>query len=159
MMLNIFSQFLYKLVTRDSETIALFNNINLLLIPIVNLDSFTLITKMYDEGEGMGGPLWKTWKMIRKNRHFDSDCDGLDYGVDLNRNYGYKFAYDSIGSSNQRCEEDYRGKKAFSEPETMAVKNVIEERGARVVSAMNFHCYGNLWIHPFNYINDKNNNP
>ena len=75
----------------------------------------------------------------------------------MNRNYGYKFGFDSIGSSNRICEEDYRGSSPFSEPETQAIKSAIELRSPRIISAMNFHCYGNLWIHPFNYSNEPDN--
>jgi len=39
-------------------------------------------------------------------------------GVDLNRNYGFKFNYDEQGSSGDECKVDYRGTYAFSEPET-----------------------------------------
>lgn len=48
-------------------------------------------------------------------------------GVDLNRNYGYKFGstYDK-GSSSDPCGEDYRGPYAFSEPETQAIRNLVE---------------------------------
>jgi hypothetical protein len=31
-------------------------------------------------------------------------------GVDLNRNYEYKFGFDNEGSSDNPCQEDYRGK-------------------------------------------------
>ena len=41
-----------------------------------------------------------------------------NYGVDLNRNYGYKWGYDNSGSSNYTGDETYRGPYAFSEPET-----------------------------------------
>lgn len=36
MTINIIGQILYKLVKQDSDTIALFNNITLLIVPIVN---------------------------------------------------------------------------------------------------------------------------
>ena len=32
--------------------------------------------------------------MIRKNRNIDSSCSPITGGVDLNRNYDYKFALD-----------------------------------------------------------------
>lgn len=50
-----------------------------------------------------------------------------DYGVDLNRNYPYKFAMNNIGSSQEPCEEIYRGEKALSEPETQAFAAFIEK--------------------------------
>ena len=43
---------------------------------------------------------------------------------------------------------------AFSEPEIVAIKKLVEEEET-ISSAMNFHAYGNMWIHPFNYMKEK----
>ena len=48
-------------------------------------------------------------------------------GVDLNRNFGFKYAYDNIGSSSRGCSEEYRGTSAFSEPETQAIRSVVQK--------------------------------
>lgn len=53
----------------------------------------------------------------------DLDGDGktgedMPGGIDLNRNYGYKFAYDMIGSSPDPNSSLYRGEYAFEAPET-----------------------------------------
>lgn len=50
-------------------------------------------------------------------------------GVDLNRNFGHKWAHDSIGSSGSGCSEEYRGTAAFSEPETQAIRALVKEPG------------------------------
>ena len=50
-----------------------------------------------------------------------------DIGVDLNRNYMYKFAFNNKGSSDQPCSEDFRGPTPFSEPETKAVRDFVKE--------------------------------
>jgi len=68
----------------------------------------------------------------------------------LNRNYGYH--YGETPDDLSACSETYRGPTAFSEPETRAVRELIEKEQT-IASAMNFHCYGNIWIHPFNYMN------
>ncbi len=77
-------------------------------------------------------------------------------GVDLNRNYGYH--YGSIDEDNAECSETFRGPNAFSEPETQAIKSLIESEPT-ITSAMNFHAYGNMWIHPFNYMKVKGKYP
>lgn len=41
--------------------------------------------------------------MIRKNRHISPNCDIYDGGVDLNRNYSFKFGLDDKGSSSDPC--------------------------------------------------------
>ena len=65
-------------------------------------------------------------KMIRKNRNVDKSCSSVSGGVDLNRNYGYKWGLDNEGSSDDPCDEGYRGKAPFSEPETQAIRDWFE---------------------------------
>ena len=61
-------------------------------------------------------------RLWRKNRRKNpgSKC----FGVDLNRNFAKKFG---TASSDNPCEEDFRGHEAFSEPETFAFKSYLEE--------------------------------
>lgn len=89
----------------------------------------------------------------RKNLNRTVKCSPEeDGGVDLNRNYGYYFAYDNEGSSNNPCNECYRGASAFSEKETQAIKHVINNFNVKM--AMNLHCFGNLWVIPYSYGNE-----
>ena len=94
--------------------------------------------------------------MIRKNRNIESYCDKFSGGVDINRNYSYKFGLDEQGSSSDPCSEDYRGRAPFSEPETNSIKNFVESH-PNIVSGVNIHSYGNDWIYPFNYVHDGSN--
>jgi carboxypeptidase T len=60
------------------------------------------------------------------------------------------WAYLDTGSSGDPCAEDYRGPEPFSEPETRAMRDFVADHpGLRI--AINFHAWGNLLIHPFNY--------
>jgi len=77
-------------------------------------------------------------------------------GVDLNRNYGFHYG-ETKGDSNQ-CGETFRGPNAFSEPETKAVRSFVSG-DKHITSAMNFHSFGNMWIHPFNYMKVANKFP
>lgn len=83
------------------------------IVPSVNWDGYAYLSKQWRDTSVMS--------YLRKNRHVYPDqnaCDPDLQGVDLSRNYGYKFAYDDDGSSPDVCADDYRGPKAFSEPET-----------------------------------------
>lgn len=82
------------------------------------------------------------------NKKYCGD-DVLNSGVDLNRNYG--FHYGETKEDIDQCSETFRGETAFSEPEVQAVKNLCEKY-PNIVAAMNFHSYGNMWVHPFNYM-------
>ena len=119
-------------------------------MPTVNIDGVKLISDHFDERN--------QFPLIRKNRHIfwdQRDCNIELQGVDLNRNYGFKFGYDNIGSSRFGCWEDFRGSNAFSEPETQAMRDfVIDYNNIRV--AINLHAWGPMFITPFNFDNDQN---
>ena len=81
------------------------------LIPVLNVDGYVYISDWYLTHHHL--------LQVRKNLHAEHPCrHDADAGVDLNRNFGYKWGYDNEGSSDGRCEEDYRGPEPFSEPET-----------------------------------------
>jgi hypothetical protein len=73
-------------------------------------------------------------------------------GVDLNRNYDFHFGENNEDSIP--CSETFNGGKAFSEPETQAIRDLLSKY-PNIKSAMNFHSYGNMWIRPFNYSKNK----
>jgi hypothetical protein len=114
----------YKI--RDTETMALLNSTILYFIPIVNVDGFKHISDEFEKSQKL--------LYIRKNRNDGSRqgyvaCSDDEYfGVDLNRNYDYKFGINNKGSSSDVCSEDFRGVHGFSEPETMAVRDFIENK-------------------------------
>ncbi|MBN4081864.1 immune inhibitor A, partial [bacterium AH-315-C07] len=120
----------------DAEVKYLVDNNELYFIPCVNPDGY-VYNESTDPG---GGGMW------RKNRRYHG---GLQYGVDLNRNYGHQWGLDNTGSSNYTDAETYRGASAFSEPEAGAVKYLCESHNFRI--AMNYHTYGNLLIYPWGY--------
>ena len=127
-----------------------FQNNVIFFIPIVNEDSYNFIADNWD------GPHGKDVLMIRKNRNISAECDELSGGVDLNRNYSFMFALNDQGSSGNPCDEDFRGSRPFSEPETRAIKKFVETH-SNIVTGINMHSYGNAWIYPFNFVHDSHN--
>jgi len=120
----------------DPEIQALVDNTEMYFVPCLNPDGY-----MYNEAtDPNGGGMW------RKNRR--DNLDG-EYGVDLNRNYGYNWGYDDDGSSPFTDEETYRGTSAFSEPETQALRNFINTRQFRFT--LNYHTYGNHMVIPWGF--------
>merc|ERR1712159_432978 len=65
-------------------------------------------------------------------------------GVDLNRNFAYHFVKDATP-----CQEEYQGEAPFSEPETQALKSMIEAHNFK--AAVNFHSFGGMLTHPYNF--------
>lgn len=137
--------------TRHNRFHEFLRDNNICMIPVINVDSYIYINENWQTSEGQKND---DVLMIRKNRRIDEQCDEISGGVDLNRNYSYKFALDDKGSSPEPCAEDYRGSFPFSEPETQAVRDFVEKHPT-IVSGVNIHSYGNDWIYPYNYLEDK----
>ncbi len=118
-----------------SDTIATFilDNAQVYFVPMVNIDA-------YYYNLPSGGP------NHRKNLNFT-----LGSGIDLNRNWGYMWGYDNIGSSPDPSSETYRGTAAFSEPETQAMRDLIND--LLPLGGFNYHTYGGYLIYPWGYNN------
>ena len=86
-------------------------------------------------------------RLWRKNRRRNSDGS---FGVDPNRNYGYMWGIlDVPTSSHVPSDETYVGPRAFSEPETQAVRDLVGcERFAGVIT---YHSYSQLILYPWGY--------
>ncbi|EGZ09169.1 hypothetical protein PHYSODRAFT_564892 [Phytophthora sojae] len=85
----------------------------------------------------------------RKSAAPTCDRSPPDAGVDLNRNYDVCFAINSKGSSNDPCGDDYNGPTAFSEPETQAVRDLVERNTSDFSVALNYHSFGKYFNLPF----------
>ena len=121
----------------DPEAVYLVNEREIWFIPVVNPDGYLYNELIEPSGGGMH----------RKNRK-DTGCgSGTEQGVDINRNFGFNWGANDTGSSPDPCYATYRGEEAFSEPETQAVRDFIDERN--FVNVLHYHSYGNMYIHPY----------
>jgi hypothetical protein len=120
----------------DPEVTYLVNNRELFFSPCLNPDGYYYNEQTDPDGGGM-------W---RKNRR---DNGGGNYGVDLNRNYGYQWGYDNSGSSPNPWSETYRGTAPFSEPEIQAQRDFINSRHFKVIA--NYHSVMGLFLYPWGY--------
>ncbi len=105
------------------------------ICPLVNPDGY-----YYNQTISPGGG--GSWRKNRRN-------NGTSYGVDLNRNFGFKWGYDNLGSSPTASSDLYRGPSAFSEPETRAQRDLVNS--LQPVTGLSFHSYSDLFIHPWGY--------
>jgi hypothetical protein len=106
-------------------------------MPMANPDGHVYV----ENNSGGSSSYW--W---RKNRR---DNGGGVYGVDLNRNYGYKWGYDNSGSSPSPSSATYRGPSAFSEPETEAVRQFMIDKNFKFT--LDYHSYGEYILIPYGY--------
>jgi len=86
------------------------------------------------------------WRRTRQPHDPSGNC----VGVDANRNFGFQFG--GPGSSPVFCSETYRGPSAYSEPETLAVKNFIESaENVDWTAFITTHSYSQLFMTPYGY--------
>ena len=88
----------------------------------------------------------KTYKYWRKNRKINPGS--IFKGVDLNRNYSYKWG--TGGSSSKPMSGTYRGTTPFSEPEIVSVKRFIEKHD-NVKTMISFHTFSELILYPWGH--------
>lgn len=126
---------------------------------VENYDTDARVKAMVDRGKVYIVPILNpdgleysraTWtqRMWRKNRRANGDGT---LGVDLNRNYGYKWG--GIGASGYTNAETYRGPSSFSEPETRAVRDLM--RAYKFAAAVSYHNYGQLILYPWGYTSES----
>jgi hypothetical protein len=102
----------------DAEITRLVNTTELWFLPVANPDG-------YDHTFTPGNRLWR--KNLRDNDR-DGQITSAD-GVDLNRNFAYKWGYDNEGSSPEPNSDTYRGTGPNSEPETKALDGLFKRVG------------------------------
>lgn len=125
------AKYLCEQYGKDAEITSYVDNREIWLVPTANPDGHVRAEK---------GQMW------RKNTNTSYGA----IGVDLNRNYGYRWG--GVGSSGSPSSDTYRGPKAFSEPETQALRDLMLSR--KFVFHLTFHSYGNLVMWPWNSSND-----
>ncbi len=118
----------------NPSIVALVDSTEIWLAPILNPDG-TVYNELTNPG---GGGLW------RKNRRDNGDGT---FGVDLNRNWGFLWGLDNLGSSPNTGSNIYRGTAPFSEPETQAVREFINAHDFPVI--VNYHSRGDLYLKPW----------
>jgi murein tripeptide amidase MpaA len=125
-------KYLLENYAADPEIKRLVDGTDIWIVPMVNPDGHDYTVQVY-----------RYW---RKNRRANG---GGEYGVDLNRNYGYAWGYDNSGSSPNPASAVYRGSSAFSEPETRAVRDLVLGRdfGAMIT----YHSYSQVILYPWGY--------
>ena len=139
-----FMWYLLENYDTNDEIKSIINNTELFFVPCVNPDGY-IHNQITNPN---GGGLW------RKNRERNSNGS---IGVDLNRNYSYitpngDEVWNTIGTSGPSG-DTYAGTIPFSEPETQAIRWLVEQNNFKV--ALNAHSFSNLLLYPFGYADNK----
>ncbi|MEH6531857.1 MAG: M14 family zinc carboxypeptidase [Photobacterium frigidiphilum] len=125
-----FIQYLLDNYPSNPEVVEALTRNTLYIVPCLNPDGFEYSRNHFS--------FW------RKNRRDNGDGT---FGVDLNRNFGINFRQSTNTQSNI-----YGGPAAFSEPETQAIKQFVEQHN-NIKIALDYHSQGNVFFpaHKFNH--------
>jgi len=121
---------------KDDNVTQLVHNNQLWFIPLVNPDGHRVVMDQRNV-------FWR--KNIRDNNN-NTVIDNYD-GVDLNRNYNFKWG--SLGSSSIITSDIYRGPTKGSEPEIEAIQTFLSSH--HFVAGVSYHSYGELVVFPYGY--------
>lgn len=105
--------------------------IDIIIVPLINPDGRTFVQAT--------DPWW------RKNRNPNPGETCL--GVDINRNYDLLWS-SGIGTSTSSCSEIYKGRAAFSEPETRNVRWLLDNF-PDIHAMIDVHSYSELVLYPW----------
>lgn len=128
----LFGRYLLENYEQSEEVRELVDGSEIWIVPAVNPDGLEYSIHVY-----------RYW---RKNRRANQDGT---FGVDLNRNYGYAWGFDDIGSSGQPGSDVYRGTGPFSEPESDAVRRLFLGHDFRAL--VSFHSYAQVILYPWGF--------
>ena len=125
-----FIDYLLKNYDKNPQILKTLTKNTLYIVPCLNPDGFEYSQKHFS--------FW------RKNRR---DNGNGTYGVDLNRNFSIGFKKSTNTASNV-----YGGPEPFSEPETKAMKNFVDNHD-NITIALDYHSQGNVFFpaHKFNH--------
>ncbi|MBS3819268.1 zinc carboxypeptidase [bacterium] len=116
----------------DPQIQEIVNQSEIWIVPLVNPDGLHYSIYFY-----------RYWRKNRRNNE-----DGT-YGVDLNRNYDYKWGFDNKGSSPQSSSNVYRGNSPFSEPETQSIRDLFSIKNFQAL--ISYHSYSQIILYPWGY--------
>jgi Zinc carboxypeptidase len=112
---------------KDPEITNLINTRELWFVPVANPDGYQYT---FDHE--------RLWRKNLRDNNGDNQIT-LGDGVDPNRNWPEHFNYDNEGSSSITASDTYRGTAPNSEPETQALKGLIDRVGFEF--HVNYHSF------------------
>lgn len=115
----------------DAEVKKYIESLDIFILPMGNPDGVE-----YDIKDGK-------YQMFRKNMR--TNADGSK-GVDLNRNFDSWWC--EQGSSHSAWSDTYCGTKAFSEPESQALKNFFNAH-KNIKTHISYHTYSSTILYPY----------
>lgn len=130
---------IHQLVENYNENQDILNHFDIIVLPVLNPDGYE-----YSHTKN------RLWRKTRKPNSLS--C----FGTDGNRNF--EFHWGEVGASTNPCAETYRGTKSFSEPETFALKTLLEKIKKECKFYLTLHSYGQYLLYPWGYTSNLPDN-
>ena len=134
--MRLLEMYVAKWRANDREIRKLLQTTELWFLPVANPDGYQYTFQSPDTR------LWR--KTLRDNN--ENGTIEVGDGVDPNRNYPEHWNYDEEGSSSVQSSDTYRGPEAASEPETVALMNLLASRD--FAFQVNYHSFGRWLLYP-----------
>ncbi len=120
----------------DPDLRGLLGQVELFLVPLVNVDGYDYIVQNH-----VRFPFWR--KNLRDNNEDGKFSPAVD-GVYLNRNFDFNWG---DFRETQTTSWFYKGPRPFSEPETQALRNLARKK--HFVLMVDYHSYGQAVLFPW----------
>ncbi|VIO94413.1 Uncharacterized protein BM_BM6935 [Brugia malayi] len=127
---------------KDSNLTHMLDKFDWYIVPVANPDGY--------EYSMTTDRLW------RKTRSRNVTVNKWCVGADANRNWGYRWG--EAGANRSPCSNIYPGSTAFSEVETAGIRDFITYQILDLKVYVSLHSYGQLFLAPWGYTNDRPNN-
>ena len=138
----------------ESETVALLDQVRLIVIPVANPDGFVRSRETVPYNSTVDGATQLAQEGPYQRKNLRSEVAPVpvhpQQGVDINRNYPY--AWGGVGASKDFFSQTYHGPAPGSEPEIVALMEVF--RRNQILAAISNHTHGNLVLRPWGYTNE-----
>ncbi|WP_167000590.1 M14 family metallopeptidase [Mumia sp. ZJ430] len=119
---------------KDRRITKILDTTELWFLPVQNPDGYDFT---FTEGN-------REWRKTVRDNNGDGQVTVGD-GVDMNRNFPFKWGYDNEGSSPQPFSDTYRGPEPASEPETQATVGLVDKVGFEFF--VNYHSAAELLLY------------
>ncbi|GAA5868702.1 hypothetical protein JCM3774_003630 [Rhodotorula dairenensis] len=140
---------MHELVALDSQGKVphrkLLEQVEFTFVPVVNPDGYVYSwehDRLWRKSRQPVGPSSSSSSSSGKGEGGDKEC----LGIDLNRNWGYKF---QPGTRPNPCSDAYPGARAFESVELQALRDYM--LGPGVDAFMDVHSFGQMLLFPYSY--------
>lgn len=132
---------------QDPQVDQLLEIFDFIVVPLVNPDGYAYTFSPDTQSDYVPTRLWRKSRTSK----YDQSC----YGVDINRNFGFKWSNNpNYGGSSDPCSPSFSGPYSFSEPESQNLRQLLLDNKDAIKGYLSFHSYGQYMLYPWGFRED-----